>query len=83
LELALLAFPQMFPDAEIHLSRMTAIVLGIIYILYLVFQLVTHSEMFVSESADGDLEDAEEPALSAGAAGSMWRAQMPLHPSFK
>lgn len=58
----------MFPDAEIHLSRMTAIVLGIIYILYLVFQLVTHSEMFVSESANE--EEAEEPVLSAGAAAS-------------
>jgi Ca2+/H+ antiporter len=50
---------------------MTAIVLGIIYILYLIFQLFTHSEMFVSENTGDEHEEPEEPALSAAAAGSV------------
>lgn len=59
---------QLYPEAEIKLSRITAIVLGIIYILYLVFQLVTHADMFVSEQTNEAMEEEEEPMLSSVAA---------------
>lgn len=68
--LLLLSCLQIFPDAEIQLSRITAVVLGVMYILYLVFQLFTHADMFVSEQTSNEHED-EEPALSVGAASGM------------
>lgn len=61
---------QLFPDAEIQLSRITAVVLGVMYILYLVFQLFTHADMFVSEQTENEHEE-EEPALSVVAASGM------------
>ncbi|CAG8575630.1 6820_t:CDS:2, partial [Ambispora leptoticha] len=41
-------------DGILNLSHGTAIVLLIIYIMYLVFQLKTHSHLYESETIDGD-----------------------------
>mmetsp|Transcript_82553 Transcript_82553/g.159485 ORF Transcript_82553/g.159485 Transcript_82553/m.159485 type:complete len:417 (+) Transcript_82553:56-1306(+) len=40
------------PETDLWISRGAAIILGIIYIMYLYFQLGTHPEAFVSEHAD-------------------------------
>eukprot|EP01134_Creolimax_fragrantissima_P000691 CFRG0691T1 len=53
----------MYPHEEVMLSRVVAIVLGSVYVLYLVFQLKTHSELFESE---GDDEEEVIPVLSPG-----------------
>ncbi|KAM0439819.1 hypothetical protein ACHAPT_000916 [Fusarium lateritium] len=46
------------------LSRGTAIILLLLYVLYLVFQLRTHSNLFDAENQNsGDHEDPEEPTL--------------------
>jgi Ca2+:H+ antiporter len=50
------------------LSHGTAIILLILYILYLVFQLKTHSRLFDGEGGE-DEEDEEEPQMSPWAAG--------------
>jgi len=49
------------------LSHGTAIILLILYVLYLIFQLRTHSNLFDAE-AQGDDEEAEEPSMSPWAA---------------
>jgi len=54
-------------DNILTLSRGTAIVLLILYIMYLVFQLKTHARLFDGESLD-DEEDQEEPQMSPWAA---------------
>lgn len=63
---------------ELIVSRCIAIVLGIVYILYLFFQLKTHAHLFESEPSDNLLPnsssvqenseevDGEEPMLSIG-----------------
>ncbi|CAH0052796.1 unnamed protein product [Clonostachys solani] len=64
---------KMDKDASIlQLSRGTAIILLILYVLYLVFQLRTHSNLFDPEDqpTEGD-EEPEEPALGPVAAGAV------------
>ncbi len=53
------------------LSRGTAIVMLILYCLYLVFQLKTHSQLFDAEAGDegGDGKEKEPEILSPVAAG--------------
>ncbi|KAL2040950.1 hypothetical protein N7G274_006408 [Stereocaulon virgatum] len=58
------------------LSHGTAIILLILYVLYLIFQLKTHTKLFDDEENvgahggdDGDAEEPEEPTLSPWAAG--------------
>lgn len=57
----------------LQLSRGTAIILLLLYVLYLFFQLKTHAALFDAEhqAADGDDEgtEAEEPQMSPWAAG--------------
>ncbi|KJZ78458.1 Vacuolar calcium ion transporter [Hirsutella minnesotensis 3608] len=55
------------------LSRGTAIILLVLYALYLVFQLRTHSNLFDAESqaTDDEEEEAEEPCMGAIAAASV------------
>ncbi|KAG4428508.1 hypothetical protein IFR05_016011 [Cadophora sp. M221] len=54
------------------LSHGTAIILLILYVLYLFFQLRTHANLFDAELAvGGDDEEREEPQLSPWAAGSV------------
>ncbi|KAM4062987.1 sodium/calcium exchanger protein [Hirsutella rhossiliensis] len=52
------------------LSRGTAIILLVLYVLYLVFQLRTHSNLFDAErqAADDDDEEEDEPCMGAVAA---------------
>ncbi|KAM0461016.1 hypothetical protein ACHAO4_001815 [Trichoderma viride] len=50
------------------LSRGTAIILLVLYALYLVFQLRTHSNLFDTESQLAEGEDPEEPTLGPIAA---------------
>lgn len=53
------------------LSHGTAIILLLLYVLYLVFQLKTHTSMFDAENAaadDDDDEESEEPQMSPWAA---------------
>ncbi len=52
------------------LSRGTAIILLIIYILYLDFQLRTHQDFFDEEQDLESEEDKEEPTLTPWAAGA-------------
>ncbi|KND90683.1 Vacuolar calcium ion transporter [Tolypocladium ophioglossoides CBS 100239] len=47
------------------LSRGTAIILLVLYVLYLVFQLRTHSNLFDAEGQAADEEEAEEPSIGA------------------
>jgi Ca2+:H+ antiporter len=49
------------------LSHGTAIILLILYVLYLIFQLRTHANLFDAEQAAGD-EDTEEPQMGPWAA---------------
>jgi Ca2+:H+ antiporter len=54
----------------LDLSRGTAIILLLLYVLYLVFQLRTHSNLFEPESQNaGEEHEAEEPTLGPIAAG--------------
>mmetsp|Transcript_10175 Transcript_10175/g.17477 ORF Transcript_10175/g.17477 Transcript_10175/m.17477 type:complete len:229 (-) Transcript_10175:52-738(-) len=58
---------EQFLDAEsdeLHISRVSAIILGVLYVLYLVFQIGTHPEQF---SAEGEGEEMEVE-MSAGCA---------------
>lgn len=56
-------------DSILVLSRGTAIILLLLYVLYLVFQLRTHSNLFEPESQTGpDDHEAEEPSLGPIAA---------------
>lgn len=50
-------------------SRGTAIVLLILYVMYLWFQLKTHPNLFILENEHADGEEPEEPAMGAVAAG--------------
>jgi len=56
--------PEISHDSVLVISRACAIILLIMYALYLLFQLNTHAELF---SGDED-EGGEQPALSVGAA---------------
>ncbi|PHH71394.1 hypothetical protein CDD82_6535 [Ophiocordyceps australis] len=47
------------------LSRGTAVILFLLYLLYLVFQLRTHSNLFDTEGQVEDESEAEEPRISA------------------
>jgi Ca2+:H+ antiporter len=59
-------------DASIlQLSRGTAIILLILYVLYLVFQLRTHSNLFDPEEQPADDVEPEEPSLGPVAAGAV------------
>eukprot|EP00124_Ichthyophonus_hoferi_P001017 Ihof_evm12s45 gene=Ihof_evmTU12s45 len=60
---------QKYPEDELMVSRIIAVILGFMYLMYLFFQLKTHSTFFVSEE-DEDAEP-EEPILSLGAALTM------------
>ncbi|KAH7175577.1 Sodium/calcium exchanger protein-domain-containing protein [Dactylonectria macrodidyma] len=54
------------------LSRGTAIILLLLYVLYLVFQLRTHSNLFDAENQDGGEEhEPEEPSMGPIAAGAV------------
>lgn len=53
------------------LSHGTAIILLVLYILYLVFQLRTHSELFDAEQAAADEDAPEEPLMSPWAAAGV------------
>jgi Ca2+:H+ antiporter len=55
------------------LSRGTAIILLLLYVLYLVFQLRTHSNLFDAENQDNDDEphEPEEPAIGPIAAAGV------------
>lgn len=56
-------------DSILVLSRGTAIILLLLYVLYLVFQLRTHSNLFEPESQNSpDDHEAEEPSLGPIAA---------------
>ncbi|EHK23912.1 Ca2+ transporter [Trichoderma virens Gv29-8] len=50
------------------LSRGTAIILLVLYAMYLIFQLRTHSNLFDAESQVGEDEEPEEPTLGPIAA---------------
>ena len=45
------------------LSHGTSIILLVLYILYLIFQLRTHSNLFDAENESGDDQDEEEPQM--------------------
>lgn len=53
------------------LSRGTAIILLVLYALYLVFQLRTHSNLFDTESQLAEGEDPEDPTLGPIAAAAV------------
>lgn len=54
------------------LSHGTAIILLVLYVLYLFFQLRTHASLFDAENApEGEGEDEEEPQLSPWAAAGV------------
>lgn len=53
------------------LSHGTAVILLILYVLYLIFQLKTHTKLFdeeenLAEHGDGESEEKEVPVLSPG-----------------
>jgi Ca2+:H+ antiporter len=50
-------------DSILLLSRGTAIILLIIYVLYLIFQLKTHASIFDEEREEDNDEDKQEPIL--------------------
>lgn len=58
-------------DNILILSHGTAIILLILYILYLVFQLRTHAKLFDAERAAENEEDSEEPHMSPWAAAAV------------
>lgn len=60
-------------DSVLLLSRGTAIILLLLYVLYLVFQLRTHSNLFDAETQGGDSEEPEEeePNIGPIAAGAV------------
>lgn len=51
------------------ISRGTALVLLVLYVMYLIFQLKTHSDIFDEERHQEDNEEAESPRLSIWTAG--------------
>jgi len=55
-------------DAMLLLSHGTAIILLVLYVLYLIFQLRTHSKLFDGENQASDDSDPEEPQMSPWAA---------------
>jgi Ca2+:H+ antiporter len=58
----------------LFLSRGTAIVLLVLYVLYLVFQLRTHATLFEEENAareEEEVDEPEEPQLGPWAAGGV------------
>ena len=52
------------------LSHGTAVILLILYVLYLFFQLKTHQELFDEEPGSENQDDQEEPTLTPWAAGA-------------
>merc|ERR1711939_1170625 len=57
-------------ESVLHISRISALVLGVVYLQYLVFQLYTHPEHFESEGDEptGGGDDEEEASMSPGMA---------------
>merc|ERR1712086_941716 len=58
-------FPNEEHGSALAISHTTAVILGLMYVLFLVFQLKTHTEDFKS-AADDDEEDEEEAPFSMG-----------------
>merc|ERR1711865_904747 len=58
-------YPNEEHGSALAISHTTAVILGLMYILFLVFQLKTHTEDFKS-AADDDEEDEEEAPFSMG-----------------
>ncbi|KAH6973321.1 Ca2+ transporter [Ilyonectria destructans] len=59
-------------NSVLILSRGTAIILLLLYVLYLVFQLRTHSNLFDAENQDvGEEHKPEEPVMGPVAAGAV------------
>eukprot|EP00931_Biecheleriopsis_adriatica_P088639 TRINITY_DN62918_c0_g1_i1.p1 TRINITY_DN62918_c0_g1~~TRINITY_DN62918_c0_g1_i1.p1 ORF type:complete len:510 (+),score=104.57 TRINITY_DN62918_c0_g1_i1:34-1530(+) len=60
------------PEMELLMSRGCAVILALLYVCYLVFQLVTHKDDFApvedSSTAAGQAQEEEEVLLSPGAA---------------
>eukprot|EP00913_Durusdinium_trenchii_P017080 g16064.t1 len=56
------------PESELLISRGCAIVLAVLYICYLIFQLVTHKDEFAAAETEDDCEEEAEPSLSPGTA---------------
>eukprot|EP00434_Breviolum_minutum_P029604 symbB.v1.2.026175.t1/scaffold2593.1/size75360/8 len=57
------------PESELLISRGCAIVLAVLYLCYLIFQLVTHKEEFAAAETETDAEEEQEEAsLSPGTA---------------
>lgn len=54
-------------ESELLISRGCAVVLAVLYVCYLVFQLVTHKEEFAAAETDAG-EEEEEASLSPGTA---------------
>lgn len=54
----------------LDLSHGTAVILLILYVLYLFFQLKTHQDLFDEEQGAESEEDQEEPTLTPWAAGA-------------
>ena len=58
-------------DSVLTLSRGTSIILLILYVMYLVFQLRTHSSLFDAETQAEDDEEEEEAVMGPWAAASV------------
>lgn len=56
-------------DLILQLSRGTSIVLLILYVMYLNFQLRTHTALFSPEQPEGHTEEHDEPLISVVDAG--------------
>ncbi|KAK0524479.1 hypothetical protein OC834_005521 [Tilletia horrida] len=54
-------------EGLLFISRGTSIILLVIYVLYLIFQIRTHSHLFEAIPEDGDEEEAETPKMSPSA----------------
>ena len=58
-------------EVALILSRATAIILLLLYILYLIFQLRTHSNLFDAEGQNAAELEAEQPRLGAMSAAAV------------
>ncbi|KAF7552816.1 hypothetical protein G7046_g7294 [Stylonectria norvegica] len=58
-------------ESILVLSRGTAIILLLLYVLYLVFQLRTHSNLFDAENQPGEEHEPEVPIMGPVAAGAV------------
>mmetsp|Transcript_102088 Transcript_102088/g.284215 ORF Transcript_102088/g.284215 Transcript_102088/m.284215 type:complete len:429 (+) Transcript_102088:140-1426(+) len=57
--------PDSSPENTLMISRLCSLIIAAVYLLFLVFQLYTHADIFMSE----DAEEEEEAALSVGSSG--------------